>query len=371
MAFQNSFQVLMSKLSKLNRYSRLASNITGKSRLKHLIEMLQLANGPQHLGPEEYFEFEIFNDRYFPPDRKQDCVGWRSSAAIDSKLNLDYWRATANDKVLNYAMLAHYGFAIPETMATYSPKGRRVGNERAMTNREALEDYATQSMEFPVFIKPIHGSYGGGTFLLHAYDATRREFIDSKGMRLPLDDALAHWMNPRQLGTLFQRPLRPHALMRQWMGDTTSCARVVVVLTEQGPVVHMAALKIARTGNINDNFHMGKTGNVLAALNIETGQIERVITGFWPEGRSLTHHPDTGQNLIGVELPGWKKGLEMCLAAAQCFPGLAIQNWDVAFCEQGPVLMEVNTECELGLWQFVSRKPFVDQTIRALMDGKS
>ena len=364
-------QNTMSKLTKLNRYLRLASNTTGKSWLSHLTELLRLANGPQRLGPEEYFEFEIFNDSYFPPDRKLDCVGWQASAAIDKRLNLNYWRATANDKILNYAILQQYGFAIPEAMATYSSTGRRVGGERCITTREALENYATQSMAFPVFIKPIHGSYGGGTFLLHAYDAASREFIDSKGKRLPLAEALAHWMNPRQLGTLFQRPLRPHALMRQWMGDTTSCARVVVVLTDQGPVVHMAALKIARTGNINDNFHMGKTGNVLAALNTANGQIERVITGFWPDGKNLTHHPDTGQNLIGVGLPGWTEGLEMCLAASQCFPGLAIQNWDIAFCEQGPVLMEVNTECELGLWQFVSRKPFVDETIRSLMGGKA
>jgi hypothetical protein len=185
---------------------------------------------------------------------------------------------------------------------------------------------------------------------------------------VPLQTLIDSCMKPQYVGMLFQRCLEPHDLMRQWMGDTTSCARVVVVLTDDGPHMHMAALKIARANNINDNFHMGKTGNLLGAVNVQTGAIERVITGFWPDGKSLTHHPDTHQCLIGAVLPGWAAALEMCRSAALCFPGLAIQNWDIAFCREGPVLMEVNTECELGLWQFVSRKPFVDGTIRRLME---
>ena len=360
----------MSKLGKLINYSRQVKLQTGKTRLKQLSEVVALALGAQKLGPEEYYEFEIFDDRLYTLQVKDKCVGWRASADIDKRLNKDYWRATANDKVLNYALLRHYGFPIPETLATYSPRGRRVGAERVLTSRQDLEVYVTEHMPFPVFIKPIHGSYGGGTWLLKSYNAGARQFTDGQGKSVPLQDLMDSCMKPQYVGMLFQRCLEPHDLMRQWMGDTTSCARVVVILTEGGPHMHMAALKIARAKNINDNFHMGKTGNLLGAVNVQTGEIERVITGFWPEGKSLTHHPDTQQCLIGAVLPGWAEALQMCRSAALCFPGLAIQNWDIAFCRDGPVLMEVNTECELGLWQFVSRKPFVDQGITNLLKDK-
>ena len=357
----------MSKFSKLLRYSALAEQQTGKSRLRQIQEAFVLAIGSAKLGPEEYFEFEIFDDRLYAPQDKDKCVGWRASEAIDKRLNNNHWRATANDKVLNYAILQQYGFPIPETLATFSLNGRRVGNERVLTSRQDLENYFTGEMPFPIFIKPIHGSYGGGTWLLKSYNAGARQFTDGQGKSVPLQDLMDSCMKPQYVGMLFQRCLEPHDLMRQWMGDTTSCARVVVILTDDGPQVHMAALKIARAKNINDNFHMGKTGNLLGAVNVQTGAIERVITGFWPDGKSLTHHPDTHQGLIGAVLPGWAEALAMCRSAAVCFPGLAIQNWDIAFCREGPVLMEVNTECELGLWQFVSRKPFVDEKIKSLM----
>ena len=357
----------MSRFSKLLSYSMQAKQQTGKSRLRQFRETVSLAIGTQKLGLEEYFEFEVFNDTLYPPANKSNCVGWRASEVIDKRLNKDYWRATANDKVLNYALLRHYGFPIPETLATYSPRGRRVGAERVLTSRQDVEVYVTEHMPFPVFIKPIHGSYGGGTWLLKSYNAEARQFTDAQGKSVPLQDLIDSCMKPQYVGMLFQRCLEPHDLMRQWMGDTTSCARVVVILTDEGPHMHMAALKIARAKNINDNFHMGKTGNLLGAVNVQTGEIERVITGFWPDGKSLTHHPDTNQLLIGAALPGWAEALAMCRSAALCFPGLAIQNWDIAFCREGPVLMEVNTECELGLWQFVARKPFFDQTIERLM----
>ena len=57
----------------------------------------------------------------------------------------------------------------------------------------------------------------------------------------------------------------------------------------------------------------------------------------------------------------------LCLAAAVHFPGLRLQHWDVAFCEGGPVLMELNTEADLGVPQYLGRTPFIDRTIREML----
>ncbi len=358
----------MSRIRKLVSYAAAVTVRTCKPLLRQVIEILQLARGPQRLGIEEYYEFEVFNDAYFPPERKLDCVGWRASTAIDMRLNHAYWRATANDKVLNYALLQQYGFAIPQTIATFSTKKRRIGAEISLTNREALEDFLTKLMAFPVFIKPIHGSYGRGTFLLESYDASRKSFVDVHGNHVPLTDLLSECQRPQYSGMLFQRPLQPHDAVKLLTGNTTSCVRVIVAVTAQGPKVHMTFWKIARAHNITDNFHMGSTGNLLAALNKDTGCVERIVTGLWPNGKSLTHHPDTHQELVGKTLPDWPQAMDMCLRAAVCFPGLKLQHWDVAFCKQGPVLMELNTEADLGVPQFLARTPFLDGDIKRMME---
>lgn len=361
--------MVMSRIGKLYNYTALVKKQTGKSRLRQLSEMCRLAAGPQRLGLEEYFEFEVFNDNFYPPERKTHCVGWRASEAIDKRLNKDYWRATANDKVLNYALLRHYGFPIPETLATYSPRGRRVGAEQVLTSRQDLEVYVTQAMPFPIFIKPIHGSYGGGTRLLKSYNASTKQFSDAQGQSVAVGDLLDACMKPQYMGMLFQRCLKPHPLVASWFGTATSCVRVIVLLSDHGPKIHAVFWKIARAHNITDNFHMGATGNLLAALDLETGRIERVVTGLWPHGKSVAQHPDTQQELIGKIPPDWTDAMELCLSAATNFPGLALQHWDVAFCDGGPVLMELNTEADLGVPQFLARHPFVDERIANLLKG--
>ncbi|MDP2323694.1 MAG: sugar-transfer associated ATP-grasp domain-containing protein [Gammaproteobacteria bacterium] len=357
----------MSRIGSLLRHAALVKRDTGKSRVRQLSEILSLAVGERRLGMTEYYEFGVFDDNAYPAQKKADCVGWRSSGKIDLRLNHPYWRAVANDKLLNYALLQHYGFPIPKTIACYSPQGRRVGGETLLRNRQELEAYLRQDVQFPVFIKPIHGSYGRGTYLLESFDAVSGSFVGANNKSVPMPELLDACLFEKFNGMLFQQCLKPHPDVRALTGHTTSCVRLIIAMTAQGPKVHMAFWKIARSHNITDNFCMGETGNLLAWVNKASGTIERVVTGLWPDGKEVTQHPDTGQTLVGASLPQWQEALALALAAAVHFPGLRLQHWDVAFCEDGPVLMELNTEADLAVPQYLGRTPFIDQTIREMM----
>lgn len=357
----------MSRPRKLLQYAARAKQQTGKSHLRQLTEIIRLARGAQRLGVEEYYELEVFNDAIFPESLKHDCVGWRSSARIDQRLNHNYWRATANDKLLNYALLQQYGLPAPDTIATYSPTRRRVGGERLLASEAELRAYVTGNMPFPMFVKPIGGTYGRGTFLFTGYDAARGAFVDNLGQEVTLEDFIATSLTPQFHGMLFQAPLVPHPQVRAMTGPATSCVRVMVAVLPTGPQIHLAFWKIARAHNITDNFHMGSTGNLLAALDKESGRVQRVITGLWPNGREVTTHPDTHQNLVGQVLPDWPRAMALCLEAAVHFPGLRLQHWDVAFCDRGPVLMELNTEADLGVPQVLARSAFQDERIKSML----
>lgn len=360
-------KVIMSRVSKLLNYASLAKKQTGKSYLNQLAEIARLSTGKNHLGVEEYYELEVFDDNSYPGSQKLDCIGWKASAEIDKHLNHDYWRATANDKVLNYALLQQYGFPIPETFATYSPNKRRIGRELALDSEKELEDFLLNHIRFPVFIKPIYGSYGHGTYSLVSRDVASGSFIEVHGKKIPLADIMKTCLAKQFCGMLFQECLQPHEDVRKLIGDTTSCVRVIVAVTDKEPKIHMAFWKIARVHNITDNFCMGETGNLLAWVNKDSGIIERAVTGLWPNGAEVTQHPDTKQALPGKKLPDWQQAMDMCLSAAGHFPGLKLQHWDVAFCRQGPVLMELNTEADLGVPQFLGRIPFLDEAIKELL----
>ena len=354
----------MVQVGKLIQHALVVRRLTGKPVLRQLREILSLSLGQHRLGVSEYYELGVFDDNAFTPTEKRDCIGWRASKAIDAQLNHDYWRATANDKVLNYALLMHYGYPVPETVATYSTLGHKASSEISLSTEGALIDFVTHRMSFPMIVKPIHGSYGRGTFLLSSYDVDNQFFIDSNSKKIPLSELIASCMAPEYTGMLFQKCLRPHSDVLKWIGSTTSCVRVIVVLNRGRPKVHMAFWKIARCHNITDNFHMGSTGNLLAWIDKDSGQVTRVVTGLWPTGQDVSQHPDTGQLLLGKTLPDWQMALDMCTSASVQFPGLRLQHWDVAFCESGPVLMELNTEADLGVPQFLGKVPFVNDDIR-------
>ena len=362
----------MSKLAKLNAYADSVKAQTGKSKLRQFFEIIQLSRGRQKLGVEEYYELGVFDDMCFPGQAKARCVGWRGSAMLDQVLNDDYWRATANDKVLNYAILVHYGFPVPETIATFSPSGRKIANEILLRTQDDLCRYLSTELSFPVFIKPVHGTYGRGTFCLQGPLNGSEAYLDIRGQTVSRSDLLAACLHNQYAGMLFQKRLVQHPEVAALVGPTVSCVRVIVAIALDGsPEALLAFWKIGRERNITDNFCMGESGNLLAWIDKETGTVERVITGLWPTGAERLDHPDTKARLFGARLPNWSQAISMCCGAAELFPGLRLQHWDIAFSDQGPVLMELNTEADLGVPQYLGGKAFVTDGINALMASRS
>ena len=155
-----------STLVVLARYLRAARNDCGKPYVSQLHDILKYCVLKRCFGLQDYFELELFRDEIFPRDEKHLCIGWKSASSIDKKLNHDYWRATANDKLLTYTLLDSLNYPIPATVATFSSEGRKLPGSRRLQSLAALKTYMLDEMPFPVFIKPIAGTFGKGVFNL-------------------------------------------------------------------------------------------------------------------------------------------------------------------------------------------------------------
>ncbi len=317
------------------------------------------------LGVSEYFELELFDKKKYPT--LKNCVGRKVSAKIDKALNQDGWRATANDKILNYSLLTHFNFPIPKTIATYRAGNARIDNEKSLSSPEQLHDFFTEHKEDPFFIKPVHGTYGRGTFSLSSYDINRCSFQSSTGKNISFDEIVSAGNNPGYKGLLIQKRFKHHSTIKNAVGDNISCVRVILIRDGLNAFVHRAFWKIARINNITDTFSYGKHGNLLADVDTTTGHIKRVITGFWPEKNPTSIHPDTGVELSDFQIPDWDLAIQQCIAASNIFSGLSLQSWDIAFCEEGPVLMELNTEPNLEVPQLLSEKPFIDERLLKIL----
>ncbi len=335
----------------------------GKSVPKQLSEILKLRLRKPPVGISEYFEYGIWR-RSITPEQLDEFIGWRQSAALDQELNEAYSRVLANDKLLNYLVLHASGYPIPVPLASYTTGGRRISNEKVL---QTLGDVRTflDSDVYPFYVKPISAGYGRGVLGVAGREGEHFRLFD--GRLIGLDEFMTPFAFAPYRGMLFQRPLTAHPEVSELTGtQAVSCVRFICFLTPTGPVIHTAFWKITTGRNMLDNFSHGDYGNCLGAIDIESGKIVRAISRMGPGGQ-VDRHPTTHKTLLGVTLPDWDRAVDLVRSASTNFPGLGLQNWDVALCPEGPVLLELNTESELAVPQAISGRGLMDQHLRKIL----
>lgn len=346
-------------IKKIYCWAKKANAEGGANLLTQLFTLLYLRVF-KRIGFSEYYELELYDRQKYPDHRL--CIGRRGSIDLDRKLNRDSWRATANNKVITSALLNNAQYPIPETLCTYKTRGARIGNEPAYNSVEEIKQFLGRYQDFPLFIKPVHGSYGKDSFSIESFDADNAELILTEGKRMAVEELLSATTNPDLFGMLIQKKLKPYPDIANVTGDTTSCLRIILVNDGEKTYVHRAFWKVAQVGNTTDNFSYGKTGNLIAGLDEKAGVVTRVVNGLWPENTITQDHP-----LCGFEVPMWKEAVELCISASKIFQGLSLQNWDVAICTNGPVLLELNTESNHEVTQFATGRPFLDERLFSIL----
>ncbi|MBK8894994.1 MAG: hypothetical protein IPN64_13465 [Propionivibrio sp.] len=342
---------------------RAARAAGGKPALLQLLEILKLRLRQSPIGIGEYFEYGIWHAS-ITPDMRDEFIGWRQSGDLDRKLNDVECRVLAEDKLLNYMILCSKGFPIPTPIATYCTNGRQIGDEKALRTHDEVRSFLKDEV-YPFYVKPISAGYGHGVLGVTAREDESFRLFD--GRLIGLDEFMAPFSFSPYKGMLFQKPLTSHPDIAEVTGtEAVSCVRFICLVTSAGPVIHTAFWKITTGRNMLDNFSHGDYGNCLGAINIGNGTIVRVISRMGPGGQ-IERHPTTQKPLLGLALPDWDLAVDMVCSASRQFPGLRLQNWDVALCPEGPVLLELNTESELAIPQAISGHGLKDLRLREIL----
>jgi hypothetical protein len=95
-----------------------------------------------------------------------------------------------------------------------------------------------------------------------------------------------------------------------------------------------AYLRVGAGGNVVDNI---AAGGILVRVDADgrTRSAHR-------HGQSITHHPDTGAELVGVRLAGYRAACELALEASAKLGFVGTIGWDIAATERGPMIVEAN-----------------------------
>jgi hypothetical protein len=143
-------------------------------------------------------------------------------------------------------------------------------------------------------------------------------------------------------------------------GASALCTVRVVTLRPPGGAAYplLAVLRMPANYSDVDNY---AAGGVAATINLSTGMIERAA---YKEGTrdDVTHHPDTGEPIVGWQVPCWEEVLALAVRGHEALGEPWSIGWDVAATNEGLKLVEANTQWCSDISQAPFQRPIGETT---------
>ena len=186
-------------------------------------------------------------------------------------------------------------------------------------DEKTLEDFIKKH---PVFIaKPADGMCGKGIERISTED------FDG--------DDLVKYLKEKNL-VLLEECVVQHEKMSRLYPDSVNTCRVIT-LNHEGRVSVIAAYLRIGNGKHVDNFN---SGGMVVPVDKESGVIR--YPALDKSGKTYHTHPRTNVDISGFEIPMWDKVVSLTKQAATVVPQVGLVGWDVAVCDDEPLLIEGN-----------------------------
>lgn len=347
-------------LRSIRKHSYRITQVTGKSRVTQLHEMLRMNALNPTLGTFDYFVFRIHQFSGASRSTITDYLGWRVQEQLAQILNSRAAVMPAWDKFTYHLYAVALGIPAPAVVAFFRPNITRSWHLPGTFLRTPSEliDWLRCNDNWPLFAKPSYSQQSIGCYCLAAYSAEDDALITENGQRLSVERFVKEVVLApnapffrQDMGYLFQQVVRPHADVVALTGSrATSSIRVVIVQDDGYQEIVAAVWKLIRGTNISDTRIDDALGHVHAPVDLRTGRLGAARKDY--EEDSYPIHPDTGIAIEGFQVPYWEEAVATCLRAASIFPMLHIQHWDLAITESGPCLLEIN---DIGAIEFLQK----------------
>ncbi len=331
---------------------------SGMSPLKVMRDYLSLAFGPGRVSFEDYEALRLFDGAFWAGADRRQVAGHRRNAAINRMVNFRFdWWGMLDNKIATGSYLAAYGLPIIPTVAVYCDK-LKTGAGYVASDEDELRAILTEEANYPMFGKPAEGLQSLGSIGLQRYLPHEGMVETCEGRLIALDTLVDQVRAHYRTGYLFQEFVSPHAGIRALCGNRLATVRMVTLATEAGPKLFRACWKIPAGANIADNYW--RRGNLLAKVDLAQGKVERALSGSGLDLVQHETHPDSGAALVGFQIPHWQRMIDTVTEAARLIQHVPMIGWDVAACDQGPVIVEMNERPDFFLPQLADGRGMLE-----------
>jgi len=343
---------------------KMASEQHGKPFGQMVRELAKLSFGPGKIDVEEYFNLRLFDDMALEGQDKRTFMGMRACKIVGHAANQhSHWYACVNDKLAFNTLLGGYGLPVLATRGYYHARFALPALGR-MRTADDIHAFLKECQGYPLFGKPTAGSRSLGTVAIDSYDAASDTVTLADGRSVPARAVAETIAYNYRTGYILQERGQPHEDVRALSGKAIATVRVYTLYTDKGPRIFRACWKLPAGANMADNYWRG---NILAALDMETGAVTRAIQGSGMKQVELETHPDTGARLVGARVPDWEKLKATALLGAEIFDTMPLLGWDIAPTDRGPALIEANNTPDFRLVQMAEKRGAYDAELSAFL----
>ena len=288
--------------------------------------MVWLANR-YNIAPSAYYRFRLY--KRANRTRVRSYVQHHEIVALLSELRDESVVATVRDKYLFYKHCVEHGLPTPPVLA-YISDGRVVGLSGELDPADLPKD--------DLFSKPSDHYCGIGAESWR-FDAAEDRWA-SATLQADAGGLLDHLHRQSEDEPYVLQPtLKNHPDVAPLSLGGLATARMVTVMRDgDGPHLLVASLRMPTGDSHVDNF---AAGGIAAGIDLERGVLTRASAkDIHRDG--LRHHPDTGGDILGRQLPDWEQARALVLKAHATLPHIQTVGWDVAWGPDGPTVVEGN-----------------------------
>lgn len=362
------------------RYASKVASENGLSTFRILGEQALLKRF-HSVSRYSYYLYRLFDPDIPWEEKKNYLVDERDDYApakvrLWSLLAPEKYRALYDNKLIFNRFFSSLGFPLAKIYGIYDPALGHTVDGRSLRDAADLRDWLQTSEVQEFVFKPLEGTQGHKILVFAGRAADDpSKFVTLDGdtydaeriIASTREDTVLRVSNPgaETRSYLIEQRIRQHPKLTALIGQTLCCARIQTIITLEGePRIIAAVFKIQPNPVGVDQLMHGAVG---AWVDLDSGVLGRGRTRRELAYISLV--PGTNTPFVGFQLPYWSEAKDLALQAAAAFPWARSIGWDIAFSEQGPVLIEGNERWSTSLIQMPAPHGLMTGEFKALYEA--
>lgn len=245
------------------------------------------------------------------------------------------------DKFLFYTICQGLRINQPKTILYTRNNSFLNDQQNIITLQETLE-IIQNIPDKKLFIKPRFGVGGTG---IHVLNKTNPNTFIDKQKNVIVD--LEYIKEIVKQDYIIQAGLTQHTIINEIYPFSINTFRIVTECIDNSKIkILFALLRMGHGGMEIDN---ATSGGLYTKVNPNTGELYKYALTNNQE--KFLAHPYTNFKFEGFHIPFWDKIVEFTLKLAFKFCDIKYIGWDIAYTEDGPVVIEANNGPDISILQ--------------------